>query len=244
MCFKKQYIYFCWAWSYVGNWLPVIKSDSSIAYIREVKRILLNFIHNGFAFFFSQRLSVQEVPPLLNGDSSSRSQQQRSAPSENLSQSLPGLSPSSSPHPQPNSNGHTQSNASASPQQVSLQSVVSVTGLHTSPSSYSSLQGFTPPLTAPHSPPLPHSAPLSRALTPVPSNPLQGVVNSPSAFNLLKGAEVYSTSTLPLPRRQPSETRTGFFGERVFLLQESHEEKSGFTVIFKYNIFSIFICFA
>ncbi|XP_056619118.1 brain-specific angiogenesis inhibitor 1-associated protein 2 [Triplophysa dalaica] len=162
-----------------------------------------------------QRLSVQEVPPLLNGDSSSRSQQQRSAPSENLSQSLPGLSPSSSPHQQPTSNGHTHSNASASLQQVSLQSVVSVTALHTSPSSYSSLQGLTPPLTAPHSPPLPHSAPLSRALTPVPSNPLQGVSNSPSAFNLLKGAEVYSTSTLPLPRRQPSETRTGFFGSTL-----------------------------
>lgn len=160
-----------------------------------------------------QRLSVQEVPPLLNGDSNSRSQQQRSAQSENLSQSLPGLSPSSSP--QPTSNGHAHSSASASPQQVSLQSEVCVTGLHASPSSNSSLQGLTPPLTAPHSPPLPHSAPLSRALTPVPSMPLQGVCNSPSAFNVLKGAEVYSTSTLPLPRRQPSEARTGFFGSTL-----------------------------
>lgn len=153
---------------------------------------------------------------MLNGDNNTRSQQQRSAQSENLSQSLPGLSPSSSPHPQPTSNGNTHSNASASPQQVSLQPAVSVTGLHISPSPNSSLQGLTPPLTAPHSPPLPHSAPLSRALTPVPSTPLQGVSNSPGAFNVLKGAEVYSTSTLPLPRRQPSEARMGFFGKHIF----------------------------
>nr|XP_055067811.1 brain-specific angiogenesis inhibitor 1-associated protein 2 isoform X2 [Misgurnus anguillicaudatus] len=145
-----------------------------------------------------QRLSVQEVPPLLNGDSSSRSQQQRSSQSETLSQSLQGLSP------QPTSNGHSHSSASASPQQAS------VTGLHASPSSNSSLQGLTPPLTAPHSPPLPHSAPLSRALT-----PLQGVSNLPSTLNMLKGAEVYSTSTLPLPRRQTSEARTGFFGSTL-----------------------------
>ncbi|XP_051574205.1 brain-specific angiogenesis inhibitor 1-associated protein 2-like [Myxocyprinus asiaticus] len=161
-----------------------------------------------------QRLSVQEVPPLLNGDSSSRlqqqQQQQRSAQSENLFQSLPGLSPSTTLH----QNTHSQHS--------SLQSAASVPGLqsppsvsHTSPSSLSSLQGLTPPVTAPHSPPLPHSAPLSRALTPVPSTPLHEVANSPTTFNVLKGAELYATSTLPLPRRQPSEIRTGFLGSTL-----------------------------
>ncbi|XP_052003655.1 brain-specific angiogenesis inhibitor 1-associated protein 2-like [Xyrauchen texanus] len=159
-----------------------------------------------------QRLSVQEVPPLLNGDSSSRLQQQRSAQSENLFQSLPGLSPSTNS----TRNDHTHS------QHSSLQSAVSVPGLqsppsvsHTSPSSLSSLQGLTPPVTAPHSPPLPHSAPMSRALTPVPSTPLHEVANLPTTFNVLKGAELYATSTLPLPRRQPSEIRTGFLGSTL-----------------------------
>ncbi|XP_051577520.1 brain-specific angiogenesis inhibitor 1-associated protein 2-like [Myxocyprinus asiaticus] len=170
-----------------------------------------------------QRLSVQEVPPLLNGDSNSRSQQQqRSTQSENLSQSLSGLSPSTTPHQNSTSNGHTHSSSPTHSQHSSLQSTASVPGLqsppsvsHTSPSSLSSLQGLTPPVTAPHSPPLPHSAPLSRALTPAPSTTLLGVANSAPAFNMLKGAELYATSTLPLPRRQPSEIRTGFMGSTL-----------------------------
>ncbi|XP_073703550.1 BAR/IMD domain-containing adapter protein 2 isoform X1 [Garra rufa] len=150
-----------------------------------------------------QRLSVQEVPPLLNGDSSSRSQQQqqRSSQSESLSQS----------HQNSSSNGHALSSSSASP--APSQPAVGVSELlsppsisHTSTSSHSSLLGLTPPLTAPHSPPLPHSAPLSRALTPV---LLSG---SPAALNVLKGPDLYSTSTLPLPRRQPNEIREGFMG--------------------------------
>uniref|UniRef100_A0A8C1SQ97 Zgc:158689 n=1 Tax=Cyprinus carpio TaxID=7962 RepID=A0A8C1SQ97_CYPCA len=145
-----------------------------------------------------QRLSVQEVPPLLNGDS--RPQQQQ--------QSVPGLQSLQNP----SSNGHAQSGSSASP----AHSQTAVSGLqsppsisHTFTSSHSSLQGLTPPLTAPHSPPLPHSAPLSRALTPV---LLSG---PPAAVSLLKTPDLYSTSTLPLPRRQSSETRPGFMGSTL-----------------------------
>ncbi|KAI2655810.1 Brain-specific angiogenesis inhibitor 1-associated protein 2 [Labeo rohita] len=158
----------------------------------------------------AERLSVQEVPPLLNGDSSSRSQQQqqqRSSQSESLSQSVPGLQS----HQNPSSNGHAHSQPTLG---VSgLQSPPSIS--HTSTSSHSSLQGLTPPLTAPHSPPLPHSAPLFRALTPIPLS------SSPAAVNVLKGPDLYSTSTLPLPRRQSSDTREGFMGAtlpRVFPL--------------------------
>ncbi|XP_016097769.1 brain-specific angiogenesis inhibitor 1-associated protein 2-like [Sinocyclocheilus grahami] len=144
-----------------------------------------------------QRLSVQEVPPLLNGDSRPQ-QQQRS------SQSVPGLQS----HPNPSSNGHAQSASSAS--SVHSQTAVGVSGLqsppsitHTSTSSHSSLLGLTPPLMAPH------SAPLSRALTPV---LLSG---SAAAVGVLKAPDLYSTSTLPLPRRQSSETRQGFMGSTL-----------------------------
>ncbi|XP_016391264.1 brain-specific angiogenesis inhibitor 1-associated protein 2-like [Sinocyclocheilus rhinocerous] len=144
-----------------------------------------------------QRLSVQEVPPLLNGDSRPQ-QQQRS------SQSVPGLQS----HLNPSSSGHAQYSSSASP--AHSQTAVGVSGLqsppsisHTSISSHSSLLGLTPPLTAPH------SGPLSRALTPV---LLSG---SAAAVSVLKAPELYSTSTLPLPRRQSSETRQGFMGSTL-----------------------------
>ncbi|XP_067248158.1 BAR/IMD domain-containing adapter protein 2 [Chanodichthys erythropterus] len=162
-----------------------------------------------------QRLSVQEVPPLLNGDSSSRSQQQqqqqRSSQSDILSQSLIGLSSSSTSQ----QNGNAHSSSSASP--AHSQPAVSIAGLQSSlcTSSHSSLQGLTPPLTAPHSPPLPHSAPLSRALTPVLSTAHHTVSSSPTAHNVLKGPELYSTSTLPLPKRQTSDTRMGFLGSTL-----------------------------
>ncbi|XP_067305373.1 BAR/IMD domain-containing adapter protein 2 isoform X2 [Pseudorasbora parva] len=151
-----------------------------------------------------QRLSVQEVPPLLNGDSSSRSQQQqRSSQSDNLSQSLSGLS-TSNPSQQ---NGNTHSSSSASP--THSQPAISMAGLQSSlsTSSHGSLQGLTPPLTAPHSPPLPHSAPMSRALTPV--------LSTATALNVMKGPELYATSTLPLPRRQMSDVRMGFLGSTL-----------------------------
>ncbi|XP_059363288.1 brain-specific angiogenesis inhibitor 1-associated protein 2 [Carassius carassius] len=147
-----------------------------------------------------QRLSVQEVPPLLNSDSRSQQQQQRS------SQSVPGLQS----HQNPSSNGHTQSGSSASP--AHSQTAVGVSGSqspppmsHTSSSSHSSLQGLTPPLMAPNSPPLPHSAPLSPVL----------LSSSAAAVSLLKTPDLYSTSTLPLPRRQSSDTRQGFMGSTL-----------------------------
>lgn len=178
----------------------------------------------------SQRLSVQEVPPLLNGDSSSRSQQQqqrRSSQSDNLSQSLIGLSSSNTSQ----QNGNAHSSSSASPAQS--QPAVTIAGLQSSlsTSSHGSLQGLTPPLTAPHSPPLPHSAPLSRALTPVLSAAHHAVSSSPTALNVLKGPELYSTSTLPLPRRQSSDARMGFLGgfDLVFAIFQSFMSGSYFS---------------
>lgn len=167
----------------------------------------------------SQRLSIQEVPPLLNGDSSSRSQQQqRPSQSDILSQSLIGLSPSNTS--QHNGNAHSSSSTSLTHSQpavsvAGLQSSLSVS--HTSTSSHGSLQGLTPPLTAPHSPPLPHSAPMSRALTPVLSTAHHAVSSSPTALNVLKGPDLYATSTLPLPRRQASDARMGFLGAFDFV---------------------------
>ncbi|KAK7157241.1 hypothetical protein R3I93_008650 [Phoxinus phoxinus] len=162
-----------------------------------------------------QRLSIQEVPPLLNGDSRSQ-QQQRPSQSDILSQSLIGLSPSNT-SPQ-NGNAHSSSSTSLTHSQpavsvAGLQSSLSVS--HTSTSSHGSLQGLTPPLTAPHSPPLPHSAPMSRTLTPVLSTAHHAVSSSPNALNVLKGPELYATSTLPLPRRQTSDARTGFLGSTL-----------------------------
>ncbi|XP_020332036.2 brain-specific angiogenesis inhibitor 1-associated protein 2-like [Oncorhynchus kisutch] len=218
-----------------------------------------------------QRLSVQEVPPLLNGGS----KQQKPIPSSSQSDIPP---PQHSPGPQtfrslaatggaiggsgagspqqtstpisvsasPNANNNTSDNAittantpttsstsstvgSSQAQQTSLLLATSTSSLSPSliPStvlslsqsspSYSSLQGLALPLSlgAPHSPPLPHSAPLSRAITP--SLHHQGVLgggNTPLLSHnpiLMKAAEMYGTSTLPLPRRPVSEARVGGF---------------------------------
>ncbi|XP_016342564.1 brain-specific angiogenesis inhibitor 1-associated protein 2-like [Sinocyclocheilus anshuiensis] len=109
-----------------------------------------------------QRLSVQEVPPLLNGDSSSRPQQQQS-------------------HQNPSSNG--QAHSSASP--AHFQPTVGVSGCQSPP-------------TVSHTPSSAHSTPLSRALSSCPAAP-----------------DLYSTSTLPLPRRQSSDTRQGLMGSTL-----------------------------
>ncbi|XP_076826655.1 BAR/IMD domain-containing adapter protein 2 isoform X2 [Brachyhypopomus gauderio] len=182
-----------------------------------------------------QRLSIQEVPPLLNGENSSRSQQQwvggPSSSSDPCSLPLPSVT-STPQHPSQNDSAHNTS-ASASPahfQQATVQVAGSVSSLQSPPLAVSaslslstssapplsSLQGLALP-TAPHSPPLPHSAPLSRALTPVPFALQQGGIMSPPAHNpqLLKATELYATSTLPLPRRQPSEVRAGVFGSTL-----------------------------
>ncbi|XP_072535992.1 BAR/IMD domain-containing adapter protein 2 [Salminus brasiliensis] len=169
-----------------------------------------------------QRLSVQEVPPLLNGEASSRSQQQQRGgqpgSSEPSPASLPSPTATSTPqHISPNGPAHSSSpSASPAQSQSSLQSPPSSVSASLSLSP-ASLQGLTLLPNAPHSPPLPHSAPLSRALTPVPFALQQGSATSPPTHNpmLLKAAELYATSTLPLPRRQPSETRTGIFGSTL-----------------------------
>lgn len=203
----------------------------------------------------SQRLSVQEVPPLLNGDSSNRSQQQQHqqqqqravqpSQSESSSQHSPGpqsfrsltVVSSSSPLHTPHSSSNGSSTAASTspsssggpvlsqhaPLHISTSSSPSLQGPLTSmstvltlspgpPSSHSGpMQGLT---SAPHSPPLPHSAPLSRAMTPVPSGH-QGSGTSLLISNpqMMKATEVYATSTLPLPRRPIGETRTGGVGK-------------------------------
>ncbi|KAM4600559.1 BAR/IMD domain-containing adapter protein 2 [Polymixia lowei] len=213
-----------------------------------------------------QRLSVQEVPPLLNGDSS-RSQQPRPLPSSSQSDTSPpqgsphtfrsplgaggaaggdmgGASPqhastplsaSVSPVAESSASGSaspgtsTPTTSGSSTQQSPLLLATSTSNLSPSliPSTvlslsqaspaHSSLQGMTLPIShsAPHSPPLPHSAPLSRSMTPVQLLHQQvgpGASNAPSlSHNALKAAEMYATSTLPLPRRPVSEMRMGGF---------------------------------
>lgn len=219
-----------------------------------------------------QRLSVQEVPPLLNGDSS-RSQQQRPPPSSSSqSDSGPpqgspqtfrsasstggatggssrGASPqhactpqstSASPLPESSNSSSpaasTPTTSSSSAPQGSLLLATNTSNLspslipstvmpqsQISPTS-SSLQGMTLPIahSAPHSPPLSHSAPLSRAMTPVQLLHQQvgpGGSNTLSPSHnpwLLKAADVCATATLPLPRRPVSEMRlAGFQGSSL-----------------------------
>ncbi|XP_036394925.1 brain-specific angiogenesis inhibitor 1-associated protein 2 isoform X1 [Megalops cyprinoides] len=188
----------------------------------------------GAAQPLEQRLSVQEVPPLLNGDSTLRSQRAvPSSQSETPTHNAPGpqtfraVSAQSGSTPQQaalnlsNSNSNASANSSHSPHtplhtatsNLSLsQSPPSAPLSHCSPVSHSSLKGLSPSQNAPQSPPLPHSAPLSRALTPVPH--LEVISNSSPSHNplLFKAAELYATSTLPLPRKPVSEARLGFLG--------------------------------
>ncbi|XP_032414703.1 brain-specific angiogenesis inhibitor 1-associated protein 2 [Xiphophorus hellerii] len=206
-----------------------------------------------------QRVSVQEVPPLLNGDSSRSQQQQRSLPSSSSSHSDSGP-PQGSPHAFRSASSTAAaapgSSRGASPQHTSTPVNTSVSPLsdggpsafdtttatslllasntsNLSPSlipstvmslsqisqSSSSSQGMTLPIlhSAPHSPSLSHSAPLSRALTPVQLlhqqvGPGGSHTLSPSHNPwLLKAGDVSATATLPLPRRPVSEMRLGGF---------------------------------
>ncbi|PWA23803.1 hypothetical protein CCH79_00010839 [Gambusia affinis] len=206
-----------------------------------------------------QRVSVQEVPPLLNGDSSRSQQQQRSLPSSSSSHSDSGA-PQGSPHAFRSASSTAAaapgSSRGASPQHTSTPVSTSASPLsdggpsasdtttatslllasntsNLSPSlipstvmslsqisqSSSSSQGMTLPIlhSAPHSPPLSHSAPLSRALTPVQLlhqqvGPGGSHTLSPSHNPwLLKAGDVSATATLPLPRRPVSEMRLGGF---------------------------------
>ncbi|KAM9783161.1 BAR/IMD domain-containing adapter protein 2 [Neosynchiropus ocellatus] len=206
-----------------------------------------------------QRLSVQEVQPLLNGDSSRSQQQQCSLPSSSSSQSdtgppqgSPVISSSSSAggaaggSSQGASPQHTGTAVSASAMDADTSSSTSPTTSSDSaqqsssllatntcnlspcliPSTVMSLSQVSPtssmtlaiPHSAPHSPPLPHSAPLSRALTPVQLLHQQMGLEGTSASShpwLLKSAELCATATLPLPRRPVSEMRLGFQGSSL-----------------------------
>ncbi|XP_061633248.1 brain-specific angiogenesis inhibitor 1-associated protein 2 isoform X2 [Phyllopteryx taeniolatus] len=212
-----------------------------------------------------QRLSVQEVPPLLNGD---RSQQQRSLPSSSsLSDACPqgspqtfrpvsasglggaggssrgaspqrGCSPLSVSAGSPLADSSTSGSASpaaSTPTGGAAQSSGLLMAANTSnlspsliPSTVMSLSQMSPtggssqgvtlaiPHGAPHSPLLPHSAPLSRAMTPVQLLHQQvcpGVNNTlpPAHPWLMKAAEMCATATLPLPKRPGSEMRLGGF---------------------------------
>ncbi|KAF6739723.1 Brain-specific angiogenesis inhibitor 1-associated protein 2 [Oryzias melastigma] len=209
-----------------------------------------------------QRVSVQEVPPLLNGDSS-RSQQQRLAPTSSSQTdagpqgspqtshsassnggaaggSSQGASPQHASTPQSASasplpdgvdslSSSIPATSSSSPQQGSLLPATSNLSPSLIPSTVMSLsqisptsgssQGMTVPIphSAPHSPPLSHSAPLSRAMTPVQMLHQQmgpGGSNTLSLSHnpwLLKATEMSATATLPLPRRPVSEMRLGGF---------------------------------
>uniref|UniRef100_A0A3P9HYZ4 BAR/IMD domain-containing adapter protein 2 n=1 Tax=Oryzias latipes TaxID=8090 RepID=A0A3P9HYZ4_ORYLA len=211
-----------------------------------------------------QRVSVQEVPPLLNGDSS-RSQQQRLVPaSGSQTDTGPQGSPQTSHSASSNGGAAGSSSQGASPQRASTPQSASASPLpdgvdnisssipatsssslqqgsllpatntsnlspslipstvmslsQISPTSGSS-QGMTVPIphSAPHSPPLCHSAPLSRAMTPVQMLHPQvgpGGSNTLSLSHnpwMLKAAEMSATATLPLPRRPVSEMRLGGF---------------------------------
>ncbi|XP_061675944.1 brain-specific angiogenesis inhibitor 1-associated protein 2 isoform X2 [Syngnathoides biaculeatus] len=208
-----------------------------------------------------QRLSVQEVPPLLNAD---RSQQQRPLPSSSTqSDACPqgspqmfrpvsaaglggarGASPQRGCSPLSVSAGtplaDSSTSGSASPaastptggaaQPSALLMAANTSNLSPSliPSTLMSLsrvsptgsssQGVTVAIQhgATHSPPLPHSAPMSRAMTPVQLLHQQvcpGVNNTlPTAHPwLMKAAEMSATATLPLPKRPGSEMRLGGF---------------------------------
>ncbi|XP_074538861.1 BAR/IMD domain-containing adapter protein 2 [Halichoeres trimaculatus] len=213
-----------------------------------------------------QRLSLLEIPTMLNGDSSRPQQQQRQLPSSSQSETCPpqgspqtfgslssggaagGSSQGASPQhsstplntsvsllPESGTSGSTSPAASTpTPSSTSaLQGPLLLTTntsnlspclipstvmslSHISPPG-SSLQGMTLPIThsAPHSPPLPHSAPLSRAMTPVQLlhqqvGPGGSNTSSPSHNpRLLKTPEMSATATLPLPRRPNSEMRLG-----------------------------------
>lgn len=205
--------------------------------------------------FLLQRLSVQEVPPLLNGDSGRSQQQQRSPPSSQGEScaspdspqtfhslgsgggSAEGSSCGASPQhvsPLPDSGGgpasSTSSTSGNSSQQSSLLLTTNTSNLSPSlipstvmslslisPSISSSMQGVTLPIahSAPHSPPLPHSAPLSRAMTPVQLLHQQVGPGASSTLShhpwLMKNSQMSPTATLPLPRRPVSEMRPGGF---------------------------------
>ncbi|KAG7270146.1 hypothetical protein CRUP_027216 [Coryphaenoides rupestris] len=231
-----------------------------------------------------QRLSVQEVPPLSNGDSNRSQQQQQQqqrglppfsschvsdSPHPPASPQMPrppaacdgasrgeslgvspqhtstplGFSPGPTPLPEGSSSSSsggggggsqgtstptTTASGSSSQQSPLLLATgtsnlspclipSTVLSLSQAPSALNTMEAMTLPIShsGPHSPPLPHSAPLSRAMTPIQltHQPAGSGGSQVPSLNplLMKAAEMYATSTLPLPRRPVSEMRMGGF---------------------------------
>ncbi|XP_061771231.1 brain-specific angiogenesis inhibitor 1-associated protein 2 [Nerophis ophidion] len=161
-----------------------------------------------------QRPSVPEVPPLLNGGRS----QPRSLPSSSSQSESPPTSQGFSRGGSPQLGVSTQA---ASP---SLLMAANTSHLSPSliPSTVMSVQQVSPSsscsqgvtLAIPHSPPLTHSAPLSRAVTPVHQG--AGPAGNSTPPWLMKAADMCGTSTLPLPRKPGGDVRlAGFPGSRV-----------------------------
>ncbi|TRY53794.1 hypothetical protein DNTS_002703 [Danionella cerebrum] len=173
---------------------PTKLPERALNLLRHTAGTGLNITHSP-----EQRLSVQEVPPLLNGDSSSRPQHQRVSPSDSLS---PGLT-----HYQ---NGHASSTASpahsiTSPTHSTASPTHSVMSLgQSSVSTIHSTASHAGAVSLPNRAHHSVSPPLN-ILTPIPAAPPP----------LVKGQERFSTSTLPLPRRQSGNTFSGFSGSRV-----------------------------
>ncbi|KAJ8268382.1 hypothetical protein COCON_G00135540 [Conger conger] len=182
-----------------------------------------------------QRLSVQEVQPLHNGEPNPRTQgAPPSSQSETpLTQNSTGPQTSrplnmQSNHMPQHTPSHTSTSTSDSTNQVNTSSTSSniqhtplptarttsdifhnapfTTGQCSTDSSSSPSQNDT------HSLHLSQFEPLPRAQAPLPHQ--EGFSSTPPSHNLLlkKAAEVYATSTLPLSRRPTSESRLGLLG--------------------------------
>ncbi|XP_069038998.1 BAR/IMD domain-containing adapter protein 2 isoform X2 [Lepisosteus oculatus] len=181
----------------------------------------------GASASLEQRLSVQEVPPLLNGDAQFRS---RAPPSAQKESSKHSPAQTARPHTQqahhgPQLGNHSLTTSQQPPLPSSAHSVSlshnppvssSSSVSQSPPPAHSSLQGPPVPQSAPQSPPQSHSAPMSRALTPLP--PPEGTGSPPPSHSPLppsRPSELYSTATLPLPRRPVSEARLGFLGSTL-----------------------------
>ncbi|KAI1901961.1 hypothetical protein AGOR_G00039810 [Albula goreensis] len=199
----------------------------------------------GAAQPLEQRLSVQEVQPLLNGDPNPRTQrapppsQSEIPPTHNYPgpQTFHPVYMQSNHTPQhtlshiSNSNSGSNINTSSTSSQFqhnlppTASSTISLS--HSAPASTTvsvsqcstvsshSLQGSSVSQTAPQSPSLSHGTPASKVLAPV---SLQDSFSStPPSHNplLMKVAELYATSTLPMVRKPVNEARTGFLGETL-----------------------------
>ncbi|XP_028677715.1 brain-specific angiogenesis inhibitor 1-associated protein 2-like protein 1 [Erpetoichthys calabaricus] len=181
-----------------------------------------------------QRLSVQEVPPLPNGDASrhrGKDQTPNSEPTHNTT--APG-SRSQTPlsHLATVTQSHGASNQASPPGDKKLSSSNNAPSavIQTPPLIMQNVPvSNSSPLSRPQSPLQSHSTPLSRSHTPLASqllleeedesSDLQPCpvlnISSPLSHNIspaLRATDMFATSTLPLPRKQGNEARLNFLG--------------------------------